>query len=75
MQTRKQPRNPIAAKNLNLIRAPRRGKNGFDEIARWNCTARQGAFNETKRGLMAKRTNDNTNRQRLKRQQPGYQAL
>ena len=39
---------PLAAKNMNLIRAPKRGKSGFAEIARWNRTARQGVFNETK---------------------------
>ena len=54
VQGGKPPRNPIAAKNLNLIRAPRRGKSGFTEIAAWNRLARQGAWNETKRGWMAK---------------------
>ena len=54
VQGGKQPRNPIAAKNLNLIRAPKRGKSGFTEIAAWNRSARQGAWNETKRGWMAK---------------------
>ena len=47
-QTGKQPRKLIATKNLQLIRAPRRGKSGFAEIARWNATARQGTNNETK---------------------------
>ena len=75
MQSGKQPRQPIAAKNLNLIRAPRRGKSGFAEIARWNRTARQGVFNETKRGRMVKRTRDNAQRQQLRRQQPGFCAL
>ena len=41
-------RRPIAAKDINLIRAPRRGKSGFAEIARWNRSARQGVFNETR---------------------------
>ena len=68
VQTGKQLRNPIAAKNLNLIRASRRGKSGFAEIARWNRTARQGVFNETKHGWMAKRTRDNAQRQHLRRQ-------
>ena len=43
VQGGKQPRNPIAAKNLNLIRAPKRGKSGFTEIAAWNRSASQGA--------------------------------
>ena len=54
VQRGKQPRNPIAAKNLNLIMAPKRGKSGFTEIAAWNRSARQGAWNETKRGWMTK---------------------
>ena len=62
VQTGKQQCNPIAAKNLNLIRAPRRGKSVFAEIARWNHTAWQGAFNEMKCGWMAKRTRDNANK-------------
>ena len=41
VQTRKQPRKPIAVKNLNLIHAPKRGKSGFAEIARWNRSARR----------------------------------
>ena len=47
-------RRPIAVKNMNLIRAPKKSKSGFAEIARWNRTARQGVYNETKRGWMAK---------------------
>ena len=62
------PRNPVAVKNLNLIQAPKRLKNGFAEIARWNCTARQGMYNETKHGWMAKRVNDDAQRQHLRRQ-------
>ena len=54
VQGRKQPRKPIAAKNLTLIRAPRRGKNGFAETVAWNRFTRQGAWNETKRGWMVK---------------------
>ena len=54
VQGGKQPRNLIAIKNLNLIRAPRRGKSGFTEIAAWNRSACQGAWNEMKRGWMAK---------------------
>ena len=66
VQTGKQPRKPIAVKNLNLIHAPRRGKSGFTEIARWNRSARQGAHNETKRGWMAKRVGDPAQRQHLR---------
>ena len=58
VQTGKQPHKPIVVKNLNLIHAPRRGKSGFAEIAKWNCSARQGAHNETKRGWMARRVGD-----------------
>ena len=54
VQGGKQPRNPIAAKNLNLIRAPRWGKSSFAKIAAWNRSACQGAWNEMKRGWMAK---------------------
>ena len=53
-QAGKQPRQPIAAKNLNLIRAPRRGKSGFAEIAKWNRSAGQGVYNETKHSWMAR---------------------
>ena len=66
---------PLAAKNMNLIRAPKRGKSGFAEIARWNRTARQGVFNETKRGWMQKRTGDPRNQNVLRRRRPGFQAL
>ena len=75
IQTGKQPCQLIAAKNLNLIRAPRRGKSGFAEIAKWNHSARQGVYNEMKRGWMARRINDNAQRQHLRRQRPGYRAL
>ena len=68
-------RRPIAVKNINLIQAPRRGKSGFSEIARWNCTARQGVYNETKRGWMAKRQRDPNNQNQLRRCRPGFQAL
>ena len=68
-------RRPIAVKNMNLIRAPRRGKSGFAEIARWNRTACQGAFNETKRGWMAKRQRDPNNQNQLRRRRPGFRAL
>ena len=68
IQTGKQPCQPIAAKNLNLIRAPRRGKSGFAEIAKWNCSARQGVYNEMKCGWMARQINDNTQRRHLRRQ-------
>ena len=48
------PKGSLAAKNINLIRAPRRGRKGLAEIAKWNRMARQGVYNETKRGWMAK---------------------
>ena len=54
VQGGKQPQNLIAAKNLNLIRAPRRGKSSFTEIVAWNRSARQRAWNEMKRGWMAR---------------------
>ena len=69
------PRRPIAVKNMNLIRAPKRGKSGFAEIARWNRTARQGAFNEMKRGWMKKRQRDPRNQNELRRRRPGFQVL
>ena len=76
MQGGKQPWNPIAAKNLNLIRAPRRGKNGFTKIAAWNRSARQGAWNETKRGWMARNERQRDARGRLLRKiHPGARAL
>ena len=48
------PKGSLAAKNINLIRAPKRGRKGLAEIAKWNRMARQGVYNETKRGWMAK---------------------
>ena len=76
VQGGKQPRQPVAAKNLNLIRAPRRGKSGFSEIAAWNRSARQGAWNETKRGWMAKHERQRDDRGRpLRRRRPGIGAL
>ena len=76
VQGGEQPRQPIAAKNLNLIRAPRRGKSGFSEIAAWNRSARQGAWNETKRGWMAKHERQQDDRGRpLRRRRPGIGAL
>ena len=68
-------RQQIAAKNINLIRAPKRGKSGFAEIAKWNRTARQGVFNETKRGWMVKRQRDPNNQNQLRRCCPGFRAL
>ena len=65
VQRGKQPWNPIAAKNLNLIRVPKRGKSGFTEIAAWNRSARQGAWNEMKRGWMAKHEQQRDDRGRL----------
>ena len=76
VQRGKQPRQPVAAKNLNLIRAPRRGKSGFSEIAAWNRSARQGAWKETKRGWMAKHERQRDDRGRpLRRRRPGIGAL
>ena len=76
MQGGKQPRNPIATKNLNLIRAPRRGKSGFTEIAAWNRSARHRAWNETKRGWMAKHERQRDARGRLlHKRHPGLRAL
>ena len=43
VQGGKQPWNPIGTKNLNLIRAPRRGRSGFTKIVAWNRLAHQGA--------------------------------
>ena len=76
MQRGKQPRNPIAAKNLDLIRAPKRGRSGFTEIAAWNRSARQGAWNETKRGWMAKHERQRDDRGKLlRKRRPGLGAL
>ena len=75
LQTGKQPRTPIAVKNLNLIHAPKRGKSGFAEIARWNHSARQGAHNETKRGWMTRGVGDPAQRQHLRGRRPGSSAL
>ena len=76
VQGGKQPRQPIAAKNLNLIRVPRRGKSGFSEIAAWNRSVRQGAWNGTKRGWMAKHERRQDDRGRpLRRRRPGIGAL
>ena len=76
VQRGKQPWNPIATKNLNLIMAPKRGKSGFTEIAAWNRSARQGAYNETKRGWMAKNERRQDARGRLLRKRcPGMGAL
>ena len=76
MQGGSQPRNPIAIKNLNLIRAPRRGKSGFTEMVAWNRSARQGAWNETKRGWMARNERQWDARGRLLHKvRPGAGAL
>ena len=64
----------VAGKNLRLIRAPQRGESGFAIIARWNATARQGKFNETKRGWMA-RPQRHAQNQGIKRARPGMRAL
>ena len=76
VQGGKQPRNLIAVKNLNLIMAPRRGKSGFTEIAAWNRSACQGAWNETKRGWMARNERQRDARGRLRcKVRPGAGAL
>ena len=67
---------PLAAKNINLIRAPKRGKRGLAEIARWNRQARQNVQNETKRGWMAKVKRQHDERGRLIRKaRSGMRAL
>ena len=70
----KPPRRPIAVKNMNLIRAPKRSKGAFAQIARWNATARQGAWNETKRGWMKKPQRNDQNRD-IRRARAGFRAL
>ena len=76
VQRGRQSQNPIAVKNLNLIMAPKRGKSGFTEIAAWNRSARQGAWNETKRGWMAKHERRQDARGRLlRKRRPGIGAL
>ena len=67
---------PVAAKNINLIRAPRRGRRGLAEIARWNRMACQGVHNETKRGWMAKvkRQRDENGRM-IRKARSGIRAL
>ena len=64
----------IGGKNLKLIRAPKRGESGFAVIARWNAMARQGKFNETKRGWMA-RPQRNAQNQGIRRARAGMRAL
>ena len=63
-----------AVKNLNLIRAPKRGVSSFTVIAKWNATARQGKYNETKRGWMA-RPQRNAQNQGIRRARAGMRAL
>ena len=63
-----------AVKNLNLIRASKRGVSGFTVIARWNATARQGKYNETKHGWMA-RPQKNAQNQGIRRARAGMRAL
>ena len=64
----------VGVKNINLIRAPKRGLGGFAEIAHWNTSARQGAFNETRRGWMAKPQRNNQNHG-IRRACAGFRAL
>ena len=73
-QPQQAPKRKIAAKDINLIRAPKRGKGGFTEIARWNATARQGTFNETKRGWMRKPQRNSQNRG-IRRARVGLRAI
>ena len=70
------PKGPLVAKNINLIRAPRRGRKGLAEIARWNRMARQGVYNEMKRGWMAKvkRQRDENGRM-IRKARSGIRAL
>ena len=63
-----------AVKNLNLIRAPKRGVSGFTIIAWWNATACQEKYNETKRGWMA-HPQRNAQNQGIRRAQAGMRAL
>ena len=79
----KQPRQPIASKNLKrvrqintLVRGRPRGKGGFREIARWNRDGRQKRNNETQRGWMKKavKTKDAQGRV-LRKCHPGTVAL
>ena len=64
----------MGVKNINLIRAPKKGVSGFAVIARWNATARQGKDNETKRGWM-KRPRRHAQNQHIRRARPGMRAL
>ena len=66
------PKRKIAVKQINLIKAPKRGPGGFTEIARWNATARQGTNNETKRGWMKRVVRDNP---RVRQDRPGFKVL
>ena len=70
------PKGSLAAKNINLIRAPKRGRKGLAEIAKWNRMARQGVYNETKRGWMAKvkRQRDENGRM-IRKARSGIRAL
>ena len=67
---------PLAQKNINLIRAPKRGKRGLTEIARWNRMVRQNVWNETKRGWMkkVKRQRDENGRL-IRKARSGMRAL
>ena len=70
------PKGPVAQKNINLIRAPKRGKRGLVEIARWNRMARQGVQNETKRGWMAKvKRQRDENGRLIRKARAGMRAL
>ena len=70
------PKGPVAKKNINLIRAPRRGKSGLAEIARWNRMAHQGVQNETKRGWMAKvKRQRDENGRLIRKAKAGMRAL
>ena len=56
--------------------APKQGKSGFTEIAAWNRSARHGAWNEMKRGWMAKHKRRQDARGRLlRKRRPGIGAL
>ena len=70
------PKGPVVKKNINLIRAPRRGKSGLAKIARWNRMARQGVQNETKRGWMTKvKRQHDENGRLIRKARAGMRAL
>ena len=72
----KPPKPPVGMKNINLIRAPRRGNRGMAEIARWNQQAWWGVHNKTHRGWMAKVCHRRDEHGHIiRRARPGFRAL